>query len=73
MTDSLLAEAKAILGCSDAEIAELMGINPNTATAYIKGARREYLSAGQVEHLKTVLNAYRDGVAAAIERFELLA
>ncbi len=72
MADSLLGQAKQILGCTDADLGELVGLNVSTVTAYIHGRRREFLNTAQLAKLRATLGAYRDGVARSVEHFGLL-
>lgn len=72
MADSLLGQAKDILGCTDADLGRLLGLNVSTVTAYIHGRRREFLNAAQIARLRATLAAYRDGVARSVDHFDLL-
>ena len=73
MTDSLLARAKAITGCTDADLAEAIGMRPDTVRSYVAGRRREYLNAQQIETLLDVLEDYAKRTVEAVELFRMMA
>jgi hypothetical protein len=73
MVDSLLARAKLITGCTDAELAEVVGLSGPTTTSYANGNRREYLNAAQIDALTAWLEEYATGVRRAVDEFVLFA
>lgn len=71
MTDSLLAQVKAITGATNVELAELVELNKNSVDAYVTGRRREFLNAAQVEILKGFVEAHAALVAETAAAFLL--
>lgn len=75
MTDApgLLVRAKLITGCTDAELAEVVGLGLPKVSSYTSGNRREYLSAAQIAALGSWLEEYATGVRHAVDEFGLFA
>jgi transcriptional regulator with XRE-family HTH domain len=73
VSDSLLARAKEITGCTDADLAEAMGMRPDTVRSYVSGRRREYLNAAQIATLLEVLDDYVKHTVESVELFKMMA
>lgn len=69
---SMLAKAATILGLSDGELAQLVGLGRSTVQAYRSGRLPEHLDGKQVQTLLRACELVRDRIVQDVIELELM-
>ncbi len=72
MTASILQTVQDITGCTDDELASLIGRSRPTVQAYRSGRLPEYLDGQQSKALRMAVRLFRDRIVQAVDELELI-